>query len=311
MGFFSNWPFSNLHNLNLDWLIEQVKKLTVVSDQIWERVKPFPGGDPSTITAAQAYEHASTALNSAANVGAEGAKTKAKLNEHTDNHNNPHGVTPEQIGAEPKITLLEISKGGTGGFNPVTARASLGARADFTILPVSDGGTGSSTPAGARDALGITPANIGAKPAFDVLPISQGGTGSNTPEGARDALGAFPKSGGMVDGYIDFGQQSNGMVWTTSDGTIVRMRPYVPTNLFQITLAKPGGSEISPFMMSSDGDITLGNVSIGHDNKVIRYWQLADSSGFSFLVNGEEKCSLGFNSDRTITVNGKKILTEA
>lgn len=189
MGFFNNWPFSNLHNLNLDWIIEQVKKLTVVSDQIWERVKPVPGGDPSTITAAQAYEHASTALNSAANVGAEGAKTKAKLNEHTDNHNNPHGVTPEQIGAEPKITLLEISKGGTGGFNPVTARASLGARADFTILPVSDGGTGSSTPAGARDALGITPAAIGAKPDFTVLPVAQGGTGAADYAGARQNLG--------------------------------------------------------------------------------------------------------------------------
>lgn len=304
MGFFSNWPFSNLHNLNLDWIIEQVKKLTVVSDQIWERVKPFPGGDPSTITAAQAYEHASTALNSAANVGAEGAKTKAKLNEHTDNHNNPHGVTPEQIGAEPKITLLEISKGGTGGFNPVTARASLGAREDFTILPVSDGGTGSSTPAGARSALG-------ARADFDILPVSDGGTGSNTPDGACAALGALPRAGGRVDGYIDFGQNSNGLAWTTSDGTIIRLRPYVPTNLFQITLAKPGEPEKSTFMMGSDGVIELANLSIGHDGKMIRYWQLEDSSGFSFLINGAEKCSLGFKSDGTITVNGKKILTEA
>lgn len=304
MGFFSNWPFSNLHNLNLDWIIEQVKKLTVVSDQIWERVKPVPGGDQSTITAAQAYEHASTALNSAANVGAEGAKTKAKLNEHTDNHNNPHGVTPEQIGAEPKITLLEISKGGTGGFNPVTARASLGAREDFTILPVSDGGTGSSTPAGARSALG-------ARADFSILPVSDGGTGSNTPDGACAALGAFPRAGGRVDGYIDFGQQSNGLAWTTSDGSVIRLRPYAPTNLFQITIARPGASEISTFMMGTDGVITLGNVTLGHDSNMIRYWQIEGSSGFSFLVNGEEKCSLGFNSDRTITVNGKKILTEA
>ena len=304
MGFFSNWPFSNLHNINLDWLIEQVKKLTVVSDQIWERVKPVPGGDQSTITAAQAYARADEALNSAARVGAEGAKTKASLNEHTDNHDNPHGVTPEQIGAEPKITLLDVSKGGTGGFNAVTARASLGARADFTILPVSDGGTGSSTPAGARSALG-------ARADFAILPVSDGGTGSNTPDGACDALGAFPRAGGRVDGYIDFGQNSNGFAWTTSDGTIIRLRPYVPTNIFQITLAKPGAGETSPFMMSSDGDISLSNVSIGRDGNLIRYWQNADSSGFSFLVNGAEKCSLGFKTDGTITINGKKILTEA
>lgn len=304
MGFFTNWPFSNLHNLNLDWIVEQVKKLTVVTDQIWERVKPIPGGDPSTITAAQAYNAASLAQDTADRASQSATTANTSINNHTANKNNPHEVTPQQIGAEPSISVLDVSKGGTGANNPVSARASLGARADFTILPVSDGGTGSSTPAGARSALG-------ARADFSILPVSDGGTGSNTPEGACAALGAFPKAGGRVDGYIDFGQNSNGMVWTTSDGTIIRLRPYVPTNLFQITLAKPGASETSPFMMSSDGDITLSNVSIGHDSNVIRYWQHDGSSGFSFLVNGAEKCSLGFNSDGTITVNGKKILTEA
>ena len=180
MGFFSNWPFSNLHNINLDWIIEQVKKLTVITDQIWERVKPIPGGDPSTITAAQAYNAASLAQDTADRASQSATTANTSINNHTANKNNPHDVTPQQIGAEPAIGILDVSKGGTGANNPVSARASLGARADFTILPVSDGGTGSSTAAGARDALGITPANIGAKPAFDVLPISQGGTGSST-----------------------------------------------------------------------------------------------------------------------------------
>lgn len=275
MGFFSNWPFSNLHNLNLDWIVEQVKKLTVLSEQIWERVKPFEGSDPGTITPAQAYTAATLAQSTAnqANNSAKAADTSIK--QHKSDYNNPHNVTASQIGAAPAFDILPVAKGGTGSNNAVAARASLGARADFSILPVSDGGTG-----------------------------------SNTPDGACAALGAFPKAGGRVDGYIDFGQNSNGLVWTTSDGTIVRMRPYVPTNLFQITLAKPGGTEISTFMMSSDGDISLANVLIGRDNQVIRYWQLDGSSGFSFLVNGAEKCSLGFNSDGTITVNGKKILTE-
>lgn len=304
MGFFSNWPFSNLHNLNLDWLIEQVKKLTVVTDQIWERVKPIPGGDPSTITAAQAYNAASLAQDTADRASQSATTANTSINNHTANKNNPHNVTAQQIGAEPSISVLDVSKGGTGANNPVSARASLGARADFTILPVSDGGTGSSTPEGARSALG-------ARADFSILPVSDGGTGSNTPDGACAALGAFPKAGGRVDGYIDFGTQSNGLAWTTNDGTVIRMRPYAPTNLFQITLARPGESEKSTFTMNSNGDITLGNVLIGHDSNAIRYWQLEGSSGFSFLVNGEEKCSLGFNSDRTITINGKKILTEA
>ena len=304
MGFFSNWPFSNLHNINLDWIIEQVKKLTVVTDQIWERVKPIPGGDPSTITAAQAYNAASLAQDTADNASQSATTANTSINNHTANKNNPHNVTPQQIGAEPTIGILDVSKGGTGGNNAVTARASLGARADFTILPVSDGGTGSSTPAGARSALG-------ARADFEILPVSDGGTGSNTPDGACAALGAFPKAGGRVDGYIDFGQQSNGLTWTTSDGTVIRLRPYAPNNLFQITLAKPNEGEISTFMMGTDGAIELGNFSVGYESNRIWYWQLSDSSGFSFKVNGAEKCSLGFKSDGTITVNGKKILTEA
>lgn len=276
MGFFSNWPFSNLHSLNLDWIVEQVKKLTVVTDQIWERVKPIPGGDPSTITAAQAYNAASLAQDTADRASQSATAANTSINNHTANKNNPHEVTPQQIGAEPAIGILDVSRGGTGGNNAVTARASLGARADFTILPVSDGGTG-----------------------------------SNTPDGACAALGAFPKAGGRVDGYIDFGQQSNGLTWTTSDGTVIRMRPYAPNNIFQITLAKPNESEISTFMMGTDGAIELGNFSVGYDSNRIWYWQLGDSSGFSFKVNGVEKCSLGFKSDGTITVNGKKILTEA
>lgn len=304
MGFFSNWPFSNLHNLNLDWIIEQVKKLTVVTDQIWERVKPIPGGDPSTITAAQAYNAASLAQDTADRASQSATTANTSINNHTANKNNPHNVTAQQIGAEPSISILDVSKGGTGANNPVSARASLGARADFTILPVSDGGTGSSTPAGALSALG-------ARADFDILPVSDGGTGSNTPDGACAALGAFPKAGGRVDGYIDFGSQSNGLVWTTSDGTVIRLRPYAPTNVFQITLAQPGASEKSPFMMWSDGTIMLDNVSIGQDHNKIWYWQLDGSSGFSFKVDGVEKCSLGFKSDGTITVNGKKILTEA
>lgn len=242
MGFFSNWPFSNLHNLNLDWIVEQVKKLTILSEQIWERVKPFDGGDPGTITPAQAYTTAILAQSTAnqANNSAKAADTSIK--QHKSDYNNPHNVTASQIGAAP---------------------------------------------------------------AFDILPVAKGGTGSNTPDGACAALGAFPRAGGRVDGYIDFGSQSNGLTWTTGNGTVIRMRPYAPSNIFQITFTPPSQPEKSVFMMDGNGDMSLG-----YDGKTLMYWQREDSCGFSFLLNGEEKCSLGFNSDRTITVNGKKIITE-
>lgn len=183
MGFFSNWPFSNLHNLNLDWIIEQIKNLTDLSNKIWERVKPLPGGDPSTVTAAQAFGAANYAQQTAEQAGASAKTANTAIDAHKTNTSNPHQVTAEQVGAEPAFTLLAVAKGGTGGYNPETARASLNARKDFAILPVSEGGTGSSTPEGARSA-------IGAKANFDILPVAQGGTGASDALNAVKALGA-------------------------------------------------------------------------------------------------------------------------
>lgn len=304
MGFFSNWPFSNLHNINLDWIIEQVKKLTVVTDQIWERVKPIPGGDPSTITAAQAYNAASLAQDTADNASQSATAANTSINNHTANKNNPHNVTPQQIGAEPAIGILDVSKGGTGGNNAVTARASLGARADFTILPVSDGGTGSSTPAGARSALG-------ARADFAILPVSDGGTGSNTPEGARAALGAFPSAGGNIGGYINFGNMSNGLQWTCDDGTIIKLRPYVPANILQLTMTPAGGAEFGPLTIDSKGNITLSNLAIGIANDGLILKVFDNSCSIIYNKNSATKCTLSLNADGSAMLNGKKILTEA
>lgn len=304
MGFFSNWPFSNLHNLNLDWIIEQVKKLTVITDQIWERVKPIPGGDPSTITAAQAYNAASLAQDTADKASQSATTANTSINNHTANKNNPHNVTPQQIGAEPSISILDVSKGGTGANNPVSARASLGARADFTILPVSDGGTGSSTPEGARSALG-------ARADFAILPVSDGGTGSNTPEGARAALGAFPSAGGNVDGYINFGNMSNGLQWTCDDGTIIKLRPYVPANILQLTMTPAGGAEFGPVTIDSKGNITLSNMAIGSANDGLILKVFDNSCSIIYNKNSATKCTLSLNADGSAMLNGKKILTEA
>lgn len=63
MGFFSNWPYSNLHNLNLDWIIAEVKSLKELCANIWDRVKPVD--EDGAITPAQAYVKASEAAETA------------------------------------------------------------------------------------------------------------------------------------------------------------------------------------------------------------------------------------------------------
>lgn len=67
MGFFNNWPYSNLHNLNLDWIIKEMKSLRELSEKIWERVKPVD--EDGAITAAQAYALALDAETQAESAG--------------------------------------------------------------------------------------------------------------------------------------------------------------------------------------------------------------------------------------------------
>lgn len=286
MGFFSNWPFSNLHNLNLDWLIEQVKKLTVLSEQIWERVKPLPGGDPSTVTAAQAYGAATYAEQAAEQAGASAKTANTAINAHTADTSNPHQVTAAQVGAEPAFTLLAVAKGGTGGYNPETARASLNARKDFSILPVSDGGTGSSTPAGAREALGITPANIGAKPAFDVLPISQGGTGSDSAAGARSALGVTVKNIGAVAQAGDTMTGSLAISLPDADAMIKCKRPDNSVGI----------------------NFGVGKTARGIYDSTLQRWVFGVYDGRIDI--GIEGCILSIKSNGTVTINGNQITTQ-
>lgn len=298
MGFFNNWPFSNLHNLNLDWIVMQIKKLTELTEQIWERVKPVPGGDTSTVTAAQAYGHATDALDTATQAGQSATTANDQIDAHIDDTNNPHNVTTEQIGAEPKISVLDVSHGGTGGYTPTLARANLGARADFTILPVSDGGTGSSTAAGARDALGVNLANIGAEPAFSVLNLDKGGTGATSKAGAQTALGILPYTRYQTTSGLVAGSGSSG-AWITyqvEDADKCKLDIVDGAMLINRKRVLVDGAAV-PFVGYDNGKIITG---AGATNCWIQYYK------------GDTKVNeLLLFSDGTASLNGKKILTES
>lgn len=143
-------------------------------------------------------------------------------------------------------------------------------------VPVSKGGTGATAAAQARTNLGVTPANIGAAPASHthdagniasgLIPIVRGGTGGSTPAAARQNLGitpenigALPASGGTMTDSIWFEGNTVGLVWETANGTVFRLRPYAPGNVFQITTGGPntGNAEQPTFDIHDDGHLHL------------------------------------------------------
>lgn len=92
------------------------------------------------------------------------------------------------------------------------------------------------------------------------LTISNGGTGATTAAQAAANIGALPTSGGTMTGDINFGNADNlGLQWTTDNGTRVRLRPYAPSNVFQVTMKPDGGSEFGALSIKTDGTTSLKN----------------------------------------------------
>ena len=71
-------------------------------------------------------------------------------------------------------------------------------------------------------------------------------------------LAFLPLSGGTMTGDIDFGNAANsGIQWTTDNGTCIRIRPYSPANVFQITMKPSDGDEFGAVNIDTSGNVTL------------------------------------------------------
>ena len=71
-------------------------------------------------------------------------------------------------------------------------------------------------------------------------------------------LAFLPLSGGTMTGYIDFGNAANaGLSWTTNNGTKIHLRPYSPSNVFQLTMKPSDGDEFGAINIDTSGNITL------------------------------------------------------
>ena len=73
-------------------------------------------------------------------------------------------------------------------------------------------------------------------------------------------LAFLPLAGGTMTGDIDFGNAANsGIQWTTNNGTRIRIRPYSPNNVFQITMKPSDGDEFGAVNIDTSGNVNLLN----------------------------------------------------
>lgn len=133
--------------------------------------------------------------------------------------------------------------GGVTSVNGKTGEVTLSAE-DVEAMPVTGGAFSG---------------NISAPGAEFTAPlnIASGGTGATDAAGALANLGGFPKTGGNLNGGINFGQTSNALSWVYEDGRQWHVRPDADIDIFQVVRVTSDGSAYGYFNIDADGNVTF------------------------------------------------------
>lgn len=188
MFFGRQFPYSNLHDLNLDWIISEISSLKKADAE---------------------------ALAAILEQGVSGDSFKWRAQENTlivtDNYDaelyrviwDENGVTLTRSGGTPVTyrvangTLTAPTINATAlraGSANVTGTVVAGEIHTTAPVAVQYGGTGANNAADARTNLGAM--------ADETVPIAKGGTGATTAAAAREALNAVNKSGDTMSGDL-------------------------------------------------------------------------------------------------------------
>ena len=121
------------------------------------------------------------------------------------------------------------------------------------------------------------------------ISLTAGDVGAATANHTHDTY--LPLAGGTMTGYIDFGNAANaGLSWTTNNGTKIHLRPYSPSNVFQLTMQPSGGTEFGALNIQTNGDATFSReVSAGGYVKGVRFRVEADNDypTYEFKANSQ------------------------
>lgn len=196
--FVNGYPYSDTHNLNLDWIINKLKQIETQMGEITDGLEVHVKDDSGT----EVYVF--TVKSNGIYITRPDGGTPIYYNLATGQLHAPTfdgqsiltatARTTGQLRAGSLVldTPLPITGGGTGATTATEARTALGAMASDAVVPVTQGGTGATTAGAALTALGGVPTTrtVNTKPLSSDVTLT-----------ASD-VGAYPSSGGPVTGDV-------------------------------------------------------------------------------------------------------------
>ena len=166
------------------------------------------------------------------------------------------------------------------------------------------------------------------------ISLTAGDVGAATANHTHDTY--LPLAGGTMTGDIDFGNAANsGIQWTTNNGTRIRIRPYSPANVFQITMKPSDGDEFGAVNMDTSGNISLaqaltianggtgattvaavqanfGILPYASHSQTLSMDSWIDDNAYTLMLrnSGTDTASIALWKGGALTVNGSIVATE-